>query len=125
MFDWADYLVLAQELALHTSEEACLRSAVSRAYYSVFCTARDWLRHNVTGIVIPETGEAHKAVWDAFKNWPVADWQEIGQEGSRLRAQRGQVDYDGNLPLLRNFVPVAMERARLLRANLAALPPPQ
>jgi len=39
-FDWSEYFNLAQELAVISSEatnnEARLRSAVSRAYYSVF-----------------------------------------------------------------------------------------
>ena len=42
-FDWSEYFNLAQELA-GTSEEAKLQSAVSRAYYSVFCLARNYLR---------------------------------------------------------------------------------
>ncbi len=47
-FNWDDYLFLAQELATHPSnfpnQEARLRSAISRAYYSAFCKARDFLR---------------------------------------------------------------------------------
>ncbi|MEG4171823.1 MULTISPECIES: hypothetical protein [unclassified Microcoleus] len=42
-FDWEEYFNLAKELA-ETTEEAKLRSAVSRAYYSVFCLARNYLR---------------------------------------------------------------------------------
>ena len=42
-FDWEEYFNLAQELA-GTNEEAKLRSAVSRAYYSAFCLARNYLR---------------------------------------------------------------------------------
>ena len=42
-FDWLEYFNLAKELA-ETSKEAELRSAVSRAYYSAFCLARNYLR---------------------------------------------------------------------------------
>ena len=42
-FDWEEYFNLAKELA-GTTEEAKLRSAVSRAYYSAFCLARNYLR---------------------------------------------------------------------------------
>jgi uncharacterized protein (UPF0332 family) len=48
MFDWSDYLDLANELAgdiaSQTTEEAKLRSSVSRAYYAAFCKARNYLR---------------------------------------------------------------------------------
>src|SRR4028119_1498828 len=48
-FDWSEYLNLAQELAATNSDcsgnrEAKLRSAISRAYYSTFCLARNYLR---------------------------------------------------------------------------------
>ena len=37
-FDWSEYLDLARELAKFS--EAGQRSAISRAYYAAFCTAR-------------------------------------------------------------------------------------
>lgn len=48
-FDWSEYFNLAQELAAISSDnfasnEAKLRFAVSRAYYSVFCLSRNYLR---------------------------------------------------------------------------------
>ena len=39
--DCRDYLVLAEELSLRTSE-ACWRTAVSRAYYSAFHRTREY-----------------------------------------------------------------------------------
>ncbi len=36
-----EFLVLAQELAQRDNEEICLRTAVNRAYYSLFLTVRD------------------------------------------------------------------------------------
>ena len=41
-FDWTEYLTLAQEL-VQREEEACLRSAISRAYYAAFGKARERL----------------------------------------------------------------------------------
>lgn len=47
VFDWAQYLTLAEDLregrGSTVNEEARLRSAVSRAYYTAFCLARDLL----------------------------------------------------------------------------------
>lgn len=45
-FDWLDYLTLAQNLAGQTvivSEQAKLRSAISRAYYAAFHQAKQVL----------------------------------------------------------------------------------
>ena len=48
-FDWSEYFNLAQELAAISSDnfasnKAKLHFAVSRAYYSVFCLSRNYLR---------------------------------------------------------------------------------
>ena len=48
-FDWSEYLNLAQELAATNSDssgnrEAKLRAAISRAYYSTFSLAQNYLR---------------------------------------------------------------------------------
>jgi hypothetical protein len=47
-FDWSGYLTLANELSNKVDEfsdqEAVCRSVVSRAYYSVFCLARNYVR---------------------------------------------------------------------------------
>ena len=48
-FDWSDYLNVARELAGHPNvepgEEARFRSAISRAYYTALCCARNHLIH--------------------------------------------------------------------------------
>jgi uncharacterized protein (UPF0332 family) len=47
-FDWKLYVQLAVELIdFHQREAlkgACFRSAISRAYYGVFCIARNFLK---------------------------------------------------------------------------------
>lgn len=68
-FDWTQYLFLAQELtkgsASSSNHEAMLRSAISRAYYAAFCSARNFLRDHKKK-VIPLTAEAHRIVKDIF-----------------------------------------------------------
>ena len=41
-FDWTEYARLAEELGTR-ADEASLRTAISRAYYSVYHQARDYL----------------------------------------------------------------------------------
>lgn len=70
-FDWLEYLNLAQELAGQatkpSSQEAKLRSAVSRAYYAAFCEARNHLRGE--GHSIPRFNP-HRYVIDQFLDSP-------------------------------------------------------
>src|SRR3712207_730644 len=43
-FDPLRFLNLADELPAESSDDAWLRSAVSRAYYAMYLIARDWVR---------------------------------------------------------------------------------
>src|SRR5687768_14761663 len=92
MFDWADFLEAAEDLAKR-GDEAGLRSAVSRAYYAAFCSARNHLRDK-RSIPIPKTGAAHRIVWDQFEASNDRDDRLIGTLGVRLRRSRNKVDYD-------------------------------
>jgi len=57
------FLALARTLANQPTDEARLRTAVSRAYYAVFLTARDRLRVPGTGhaAVLQATRASHRA----------------------------------------------------------------
>lgn len=93
-FNWSDYLVLAKELA-GESDEARLRSAISRAYYAVFCKARNYLR-DVENKPIPSTSIAHGIVIEALKAHPNKDLRQVGVDLDRLRTDRKKADYDDN-----------------------------
>ena len=97
MFDWSDYLDLAKELAGQTAsqatEEAKLRSSVSRAYYAASCKARNYLR-DIEGRSIPSTGDAHVFVRDEFRHSADRLRRKIGNNLNRLRLDRNKVDYD-------------------------------
>ena len=47
-FDWSEYLNLAKKLiragSTLSANEACQRTAISRAYYAVYCQARNLAR---------------------------------------------------------------------------------
>ncbi|MDQ2099781.1 MAG: HEPN domain-containing protein [Tychonema bourrellyi B0820] len=101
-FDWSEYFNLAQELA-GTSEEAKLRSAVSRAYYSVFCLARNYWRdiqqdprlsRNKTYDI-----NDHQYVAEEFINYrPKSQTMiEIGKDLTRLRKMRNKADYEDTI----------------------------
>ncbi|KPJ64922.1 hypothetical protein AMJ44_11920 [candidate division WOR-1 bacterium DG_54_3] len=98
-FNWCAYLDLAEELAgkaVLSSQEARFRSAVSRAYYGVFCLARNHLKKQ--GCPIPETGEAHKIVPKIFRDKKDRLCKRISSHLDRLRRDRRDADYEDQFP---------------------------
>ena len=101
-FDWEEYFNLAQELA-GTNEEAKLRSAVSRAYYSAFCLARNYLRdiqqdprlsRNKTYDINDHQYVAEEFIHNQSKSQTMI---EIGKDLTRLRKMRNKADYEDTM----------------------------
>ncbi|MEG4858309.1 HEPN domain-containing protein [Microcoleus sp. K1-B6] len=131
-FDWSAYFNLAKELA-ETSEEAELRSAVSRAYYSAFCLARNYLRdieqdptlsRNKTDINV------HKYVADEFIHHKSnhksksQTMREIGNNLKRLRNMRNKADYEDtmfNLKIIKKEAKTALMLAENIISALNKL----
>jgi len=119
VFDWAKYLVLAEELGTSRMNEAALRSAISRAYYATFCKARNRLRHE--GVRIPNTGKAHKIVWDNFRNDVDQHRRSIGITGDRLRQSRNKADYEDEFPNVTKVVQDSISKTKRLLETLEHL----
>lgn len=96
-FDWQEYLVLARELAgsptVPSTEEARLRSAISRAYYAAFGRARLHLVADEGDTEIPATSEAHQQVGDKFAANSDPMYRLIGEHLRTLRLNRNLADY--------------------------------
>lgn len=114
-FDWHEYFALAQELvtttSFTTSEEARLRSAISRAYYAV---------HKI-GIEVAETtspfrarreGEVHGELINHFSRSPNADERRVGIRLRNLHRLRNQADYDSGMSALSNNTATCLMAAR-------------
>jgi len=119
MFDWVEYLELAGELAERRESEAALRSAVSRAYYAVFCKARQTLRDQ--GFIVPRRG-AHQFVWEKYQNHRERSHRRIGLHGERLKNYREDADYEETATELVRTVEDSLERAREVIHFLRNLP---
>ncbi len=123
-FDWSEYLKLAQELAGQAinsaSQEAKLRSSVSRAYYAAFCKARNYL-HDIEGHLIPSTGEAHKYVRDVFKRSPDRSRRKIGNNLDRLRIDRNKADYWNSVTGLSSIAKIDLTIAQEVISTLSFL----
>ena len=120
---WREYVVLADDLAAQGSE-AWQRSAVSRAYYGAFNSARRWVEANIGPI---DHGSAHRQVWLTFKA-PVrategtrADWLKVGELGDELRRLRNRADYLDHLSDLDRHAPEAVIAAQRILALLPEL----
>ena len=100
-FHWPEYVKLAKDLAgVDTdlpSQEAKLRSAISRAYYGVHCAARNYLNNYELNVPIAATGTAHRAVKDLFQDSHEAPRRQIGVDIRRLLDWRNKVDYRDTL----------------------------
>lgn len=113
MFDWEDYLVQAQMLA-SIGNEAALRSAVSRAYYSAFGLGLRRLR-DVEGRAVPNSSAAHKYVWKTFAVDPSDQTRQlIGVTLNRLRSARNHADYDNSVNDLVGLSQLSLEDAQLV-----------
>jgi hypothetical protein len=92
-FSWEEYLVLAKELS-RKSGEAAMRSAISRAYYAAYQTAR---RHKGSRNAMATQGGTHGAVWKALRESGNRDWRKAGNQGKDILEYRRQADYDDDV----------------------------
>jgi len=123
-FDWTDYLLLARELkggAVSVGRrEAKLRSSISRAYYSAFCSARNFLR-DVRREIITSGARAHKVVKDTFENSGDQVETEVATNLERLRLDRNKADYDDNVSGLENMSGYALKLSEAVLLNIEQL----
>ena len=95
-FKWQSFLELSKELKdignsfCGEQREASWRTAVSRAYFSVFNIAKEFLRK--MGIDVPERG-AHGIVRNKFQNSRNLLEQFIGDHLEKLIEKRIKADY--------------------------------
>ena len=82
-FDPLTFLAIARALAMDSSNEGRLRTAIGRAYYGVFLVVRDWLG-------VHEHRDAHQRVLTELGN---RNQQGIGARLHDLRALRMAADY--------------------------------
>jgi uncharacterized protein (UPF0332 family) len=101
MFDWADYLTLAERMVAlgqpdGAPEECRLRCAVGRAYYAAFGRARRFLTDLYGAGKVPADKKVHEYVIGQFRDDRHDDgrtWQAIGSDLEDLREARNHADY--------------------------------
>ena len=122
-FDWAEFLTLARDLCAR-GDEAGYRSAVSRAYYSLYCEARDYVTQGLGWRVDGDTTSRHKALWDTLMAKADPALVKLGLEGERLHKKRADADYEGawiDSAQQKNETSLIIERVIRARAMLSEL----
>ncbi|HUS75829.1 MAG TPA: hypothetical protein VMY43_07450 [Methanothrix sp.] len=127
-FCWRHYLELAEDLATHTTDEAKLRAAISRAYYAAFCNARNYMINNDHNSFPSGQKQYHKYLVQYYKG--EADGsktdnidgtrEQIGKDLDSMRHDRRKVDYDDrvdNLDKLNKKVLDVIKRSKRVVLN--------
>lgn len=108
-FDWQEFLNLAETL-LQTNTDAAHRSAISRAYYSIFNVARERAERNNCVFPPDADGGMHKKCWNVYKRGPDPTCKQLGVDGGRLAETRVRADYKNG-----DYVRLAEEAAQVIR----------
>jgi hypothetical protein len=113
-FNWIDYLNLASQLAETVNDEAKLRSAISRAYYSAFCCSRNYMQDVDKRFgSIPRDCSVHRFVIDYYfgkKNSKNTDARKhLARDLDRIRIERNIADYERNAGSLHHLKMKATE----------------
>jgi hypothetical protein len=119
-FAWIEFLNLAIALS-KSSDEASLRTAVSRAYYSVFHAAHG--RPAVNQYRFDEDENSHDRLWSLYARNTDNDCKEVALLGSRMKKRRVQADYRSFYPRLEAELVGVLEDAQKCIAILSALDP--
>lgn len=90
MFDWNEFLALAQSLATN-SDDASIRSAISRAYYSAYNQARIRLPADVAPIMRDDS--SHKQIWDIYGRCSAKAARAVNSKSRKLKGLRVSADY--------------------------------
>jgi uncharacterized protein (UPF0332 family) len=117
-FNWNEFLTLAEELATR-NDEASKRSAISRAYYSVYhlAAARVAQRSGPR----PEGLTSHSWCWNKYQTTNDRACVELGNRGSRMKRRRNLADYEDNMKRLDDELRLVLDEARQFPTDLAAL----
>jgi uncharacterized protein (UPF0332 family) len=107
-FNWLSYIKLAEEL-LKKSDESYLRSAISRAYYGVFCIARGRKSNRrYSG------ADAHWQVINEYMGSRDKNERKMGWLLGILRKQRNIADYDSEASIDRDTAQNMVDTAKVI-----------
>jgi len=119
-FKWSEYLDLAQFLYNNGSninqvtQESAYRSAISRAYYAVFCYAREYAFINY-GFITTKSTNIHKEVENQFRRKGLL---KIADNLRDLRIWRNQCDYDNEVDDISSMIQKSIIKAQEILSRI-------
>jgi hypothetical protein len=116
-FNWYEYLLLAHYLNNANTfhyPEALQRSAVSRAYYAAFCSAKEYAEIKFR-IKFSSDTNVHYDVRNTFKK---NNRDDISDNLNDLRILRNKCDYQNNVQNLHIMVKTAIQLAEDIISHL-------
>src|SRR5436190_12334387 len=116
--NFRDFLPLAETLA-QSDGEAAWRTSVSRAYYTAFHVACNFMTS--LGFAVPKTDRAHGYLWLRLDNAGHAEVLRRGHMLKDLRSRRNIADYDQQRKVTRPHAEKALLDARDIIGSLDAL----
>lgn len=117
VFNWREFLRLAERLNAQQPDEAAYRPAISRAYYAAYHVAADFTRR--TGLLPGR--HTHKRVWSVLAAASDPELVTVGHLGDWLRRERIDADYRSQLPDRHEaHVPMVLATARQITTMLDA-----
>jgi hypothetical protein len=119
-FNWDEYSRLAGELAAR-NDEACVRSAISRLYYSVYWRARKQLEKEGHAEELRNSLRSHDIVWQYFYVDELPSGISVGRTGQRLKKLRIDADYNDGIDVGQIQWIKAVETAALILGFLDTL----
>lgn len=119
-FNWELYIDLANTLinvakTQRTLEEAYLRSAMSRAYYGIFCIARNFLIRK--GKTIPKI-DTHKFIRCEYQKSQNRVEKKIAKNLRRLWKERKDADYEDKANIDVQRARIALDLSKRTLKNL-------
>jgi hypothetical protein len=102
------------------SEEACLRSSLSRAYYYVFNIAL--IRAKRNGFVSIRNESTHSQLWRLYSGSPEPECISLGQIALRLKEKRERADYKAVYLRIEEDVPEVLKDVQDFTSRLTKLP---
>ncbi len=121
-FDWAGYFQVAADLAVSDDESRC-RTSISRAYYSAFHLALDWMVNKDPHLKfsVPKDGKVHEFVFDHFNNSKSPQRLFVAARLKSLRRSRTAADYDSVPSVGKMQAQTSLDQAKKLIAALGTL----
>lgn len=131
-FDWGDYLNLATSLAKETVDydlmkEAKHRTSISRAYYSSFHLAKNYVISR--GKIVSKGAIIHKQIREIMEDLSSHEMEnnrkeilnKISNYLHTLRSARNKADYDDTVPGIEKLAQASIIRAREINALIQQL----